>query len=105
MSTTNSLPHEAATDPRHVFLTASDIHARYRLARTAGYRLTRDPAFCRPCGPGRWRLDHLLAWEDAQHHDPTRPLAAAADPAADELPAPRRNTRRRPRPNDEAEAA
>ena len=60
-------------DPRHVFLTAGEVIARYRWGRTKGYQQLRDGNFPKPVA-GRYRLDLLMAWEDEQ-------LAAASAPA------------------------
>lgn len=64
-----------AQDPRHVFLTAGEVIARYRWGRTKGYALLRSPDFPRPVA-GRYRLDLLMAWEDeqlaAETHEPAQ---------------------------------
>ncbi len=52
-------------DPRHTFLTAREVIARYRWGRTKGYQQLRDQNFPRPVA-GRYRLDLLMAWEDKQ---------------------------------------
>lgn len=54
-----------APDPRHVFLTAAEVIARYRWGRTKGYALLRSPDFPRPV-TGRYRLDLLMAWEEEE---------------------------------------
>lgn len=59
-------------DPRHTFLTAREVIARYRWGRTKGYEQLRQMDFPRPVA-GRYRLDLLMAWEDRQ-------LAEAASP-------------------------
>lgn len=59
-------------DPRHTFLTAGEVIARYRWGRTKGYAQLRNRDFPRPVA-GRYRLDLLMAWEDRQ-------LAEAATP-------------------------
>lgn len=73
---------ERGTDPRMTFLTASEVMARYRWARTKGYQMLKSPGFP-PALNGAYRLDTLLAWEDRQ-------LAALGwtDTAVDEAPAP-----------------
>lgn len=71
--TARKQPVDGVTDdPRHVFLTASEVIARYRWGRTKGYEQLRDQGFPRPVA-GRYRLDLLMAWEDGL-------LAEAAPP-------------------------
>ena len=53
-------------DPSSVFLTALEVIARYGWGRTKGYRMLRSEAFPRPIGGDRYRLDTLIAWENAQ---------------------------------------
>ena len=57
--------HPSIVDPRHVFLTAGEVMARYRWGRTKGYEVlrTRRDGFPAPLS-GRYRLDTLLRWED-----------------------------------------
>lgn len=58
---------EAETDPRHVFLSAREVMARYGWGQTRGYQNLKDrelvpePVMKRP---DRWRLDQLLEHED-----------------------------------------
>jgi predicted DNA-binding transcriptional regulator AlpA len=59
-------------DPRHVFLTMRDLIARYGWGRTKCYEMTRRDDFPRPVGGDRYRLDTLMAWEDAQLGDQHR---------------------------------
>ncbi|MHB8451230.1 MAG: hypothetical protein ACYDAQ_12385 [Mycobacteriales bacterium] len=70
----------AAIDPRHTFLAAREVMARYGWGRTKGYEMLRDPRFPRPLAGNRYRLDTLMAWEDTQ-------LAGAAAPVAPLRPA------------------
>jgi hypothetical protein len=60
--------HEVPTgaDPRHIFLTARDVMARYGWGRTKCYEMMRRADFPRPVGGHRYRLDTLMDWEDAQ---------------------------------------
>ncbi len=54
-------------DPRHVFLDAHDVMARYGWGKTKGYQNLKDRALVPPpvmTHPDRWRLDQLLAWEE-----------------------------------------
>lgn len=62
--TSYDLPDGA--DPRHTFLTVRDVMARYGWGRTKCYQMMRRPGFPRPVGGDRYRLDTLMAWEDAQ---------------------------------------
>jgi hypothetical protein len=54
-------------DPRHVFLSASEVMARYGWGKTRGYQNLKDRELV-PAPvmnhPDRWRLDQLLAWEE-----------------------------------------
>ncbi len=55
------------TDPRHVFLDAHDVMARYGWGKTQGYQNLKDRSLVPApvmTHPDRWRLDQLLAWED-----------------------------------------
>ncbi len=54
-------------DPRHVFLKASEVMARYGWGKTKGYQNLKDRELVPPpvmTHPARWRLDQLLAWEE-----------------------------------------
>jgi len=53
-------------DPSSVFLTALEVIDRYGWGRTKGYGLMRSDDFPRPIGGDRYRLDTLIAWENAQ---------------------------------------
>jgi predicted DNA-binding transcriptional regulator AlpA len=75
--TSHDLPDGA--DPRHIFLTARDVMARYGWGRTKCYEMLRRPDFPRPVGGDRYRLDTLMAWEDAQLTE-KRPTTSAAPP-------------------------
>lgn len=55
-----------AADPASAFLTALEVIARYGWGRTKGYRMLRSEGFPRPIGGDRYRLDTLIAWENAQ---------------------------------------
>ena len=53
-------------DPRHIFLNASDVIARYGWGKTRGYRNLKDRELVPPpvmTHPDRWRLDQLMAAE------------------------------------------
>lgn len=74
------------TDPRHVFLDAHDVMARYGWGKTEGYQNLKDRSLVPVpvmTHPDRWRLDQLLAWEEKRME-----LAEAA--LDDALVAPRR---------------
>ena len=54
-------------DPRHFFLNAGDVIARYGWGKTKGYQNLKDRELVPPpvmTHPDRWRLDQLLAWEE-----------------------------------------
>jgi hypothetical protein len=54
-------------DPRHVFLDARDVMARYGWGKTKGYQNLKNRDLVPPpvmTHPDRWRLDQLLSWED-----------------------------------------
>ena len=54
-------------DPRHVFLSASEVMARYSWGKTKGYQNLKDRTLVPApvmTHPDRWRLDQLLAWEE-----------------------------------------
>ncbi|WP_028656680.1 hypothetical protein [Nocardioides sp. J54] len=54
-------------DPRHVFLDARDVMARYGWGKTKGYQNLKDRDLVPPpvmTHPDRWRLDQLMDWED-----------------------------------------
>lgn len=57
----------AGADPRHVFLDAREVMARYGWGKTKGYQNLKDRELVPPPvmrNPNRWRLDQLLTWED-----------------------------------------
>jgi hypothetical protein len=57
----------ADTDPRHVFLDAYDVMARYGWGKTRGYQHLKDRTLVPApvmTHPDRWRLDQLLAYEE-----------------------------------------
>lgn len=51
-------------DPRDVILLTEEVHAYYRLGRTAGYALTSGPLAPYRAAPGRWRLADLHRYQD-----------------------------------------
>ncbi len=81
------------TDPRHTFLTAQEVIARYGWGRTKGYRMLRQPGFPSPVGGDRYRLDALMAWEDRQVA-PREPTDEAVVPRGPLAFPPRRRVRR-----------
>ena len=72
---------DVQVDPRHVFLNAGEVIARYRWSRSKGYQNLKDrelvpaPVMRRP---DRWRLDQLMAWEDRRFAEAMKPAKAAA---------------------------
>jgi predicted DNA-binding transcriptional regulator AlpA len=82
---TFELPEGA--DPRHTFLTARDIMARYGWGRTKCYEMLRRPDFPAAVGGDRYRLDTLMAWEDTQvAARPTPPASLPEFPARKRAP-------------------
>lgn len=83
------------TNPRHTFLTAKEVIARYGWGRTKGYQVLRQRGFPRPVGRDRYRLDALMAWEDRQlaQDEPTVTDVADTGTLALAFP-PRKRTRR-----------
>lgn len=72
-------------DPRHVFLSAGEVIARYGWGKTKGYQNLKDRTLIPPpvmTHPDRWRLDQLLAWEEKR--------MALAEAAPEALLAPER---------------
>lgn len=63
----HAITEVAGLDPRHVFLDAHDVIARYGWGRSKGYQNLKDRELVPPplmTHPDRWRLDQLLDWED-----------------------------------------
>ena len=86
-------------DPRHVFLSASEVMARYSWGKTKGYQNLKDRELVPPpvmTHPDRWRLDQLLAWEEKRMALAEAALEAVLSPGrakvnvGDLLPPPRR---------------
>ena len=82
MSTVSEISSDfdAQTDPRHVFLSAREVMARYRWAKTRGYQNLKDRELVPPpvmSHPDRWRLDQLLAWEDRRIAQAMKPASTA----------------------------
>lgn len=72
-------------DPRHVFLSAGEVMARYGWGKTKGYQNLKNHKLVPPpvmTRPDRWRLDQLLVWEEKR--------IALAEAALDALVAPGR---------------
>ena len=77
--------------PRHVFLDAHDVIARYGWGKTKGYQNLKDRSLVPApvmTHPDRWRLDQLMAWEEKR--------IALAEAALEALPGP--NGRSQPSP-------
>ena len=81
-------------DPRHTFLTRPEVFARYRWGRSAGYARMAEPGFPPALPGGVWRLDTLLAWEDAVLAGAPAPVAPVAEPETIAAP-PRRRAGRK----------
>lgn len=75
-------------DPRHTFLTSQEVLDRYRWKRTKGYEMLRSPGFPRPVA-NRYRLDSLLAWEDALLAGTTSPQSSATQHRTEPVRTPR----------------
>lgn len=67
----------ARSEAMHIFLTAQEVIARYGWGRTKGYRMLRSEGFPSAIGRDRYRLDALIAWENAQLHTTSK----TAEPA------------------------
>ncbi|MEX0429083.1 hypothetical protein AB3X52_15765 [Nocardioides sp. DS6] len=88
--------------PRHVFLSAGVVMARYGWGKTKGYQNLKDRTLTPPpvmTHPDRWRLDQLLAWEEKRIASAEAALEALLAPGreevglADLLPKPKRRRR------------
>ena len=91
--------HTTAADPRHVFLDATAVMARYGWGKTRGYQNLKDRDLVPPpvmVHPDRWRLDQLMSWEDRRiattEVDFTR---QSAKNVLDLLPPPKQRRRKR----------
>ncbi|TYL50011.1 sialate O-acetylesterase [Nocardioides sp. BGMRC 2183] len=89
-------------DPRHVFLSAGEVMARYGWGKTRGYQHLKDCDLVPPpvmTHPNRWRLDQLLAWEEKRMELAEAALQAAVPPerepstVSELLPQPKRRRR------------
>lgn len=72
-----------ADDPRHVFLTPREVMQRYRWSKTKGYQNLKDRDLVPPpvvTNPNRWRLDHLMTWENRKSNG----AQSAEEPPEDE---------------------
>lgn len=84
-------------DPRHVFLDAHDVMARYGWGKTKGYQNLKDREMVPPpvmTQPDRWRLDQLLAWEDRRIETAVADLVQQPHPCVKNLLPPPKRTRR-----------
>lgn len=95
MSAISQIDH--GVDPRHVFLDARDVMARYGWGKTKGYQNLKDRDLVPPpvmTHPDRWRLDQLMTWEDRRIESAVTAIAAPARPAlTDRLPPSKRSRR------------
>jgi hypothetical protein len=76
------------TSPRHIFLTSTEVIARFRWGRTYGYQMLASTGFPRTIG-NRYRLDTLIAWEDRVLDGE---LTGRPDPQGNHADAPRERT-------------
>lgn len=80
-------------DPRHVFLDATAVMARYGWGKTKGYQnlknrdLVPAPVMVEP---NRWRLDQLLSWEERRIALAESSPASVGPRLVDMLPRPKR---------------
>ena len=90
------------TDPRHVFLDARDVMARYGWGKTKGYQNLKDRSLVPApviTHPDRWRLDQLLAREEKRMALAEAAMEAPVGPeraettVTDLLPQPKRRRR------------
>jgi len=75
-------------DPRHVFLSAGEVIARYGWGKTRGYQHLKNRALIPPpvmTHPDRWRLDQLLDWEEKRIALAEAALEAIAAPAREKV--------------------
>ena len=75
-------------DPRHVFLDARDVMARYGWGKTKGYQNLKDRDLVPPpvmTHPDRWRLDQLMSWEERRMSEATAAVECFA-PSDQERP-------------------
>jgi hypothetical protein len=89
-------------DPRHVFLSATEVMARYGWGKTRGYQNLKDRELVPApvmTHPDRWRLDQLLAWEEKRMALAEAAMEALVMPdreqatVSDLLPQPKRRSR------------
>lgn len=71
-------PGPAAVDPASAFLTALEAIDRYGWGRTKAYRMLRCDSFPHTFGGEKYRLDTLMAWDNAQLAAvrPAKPVAS-----------------------------
>lgn len=75
-------------DPRHVFLSASEVMARYGWGKTRGYQNLKDRELVPPpvmTHPDRWRLDQLLTWEEKRMELAEAAVEALVAPTREEV--------------------
>lgn len=75
-------------DPRHVFLSASEVMTRYGWGKTKGYENLKDRELVPApvmTHPDRWRLDQLLAWEEKRMVLAEEALDALVAPGREEV--------------------
>jgi hypothetical protein len=75
-------------DRCHVFLSASEVMARYGWGKTRGYQNLKDRELVPApvmTHPDRWRLDQLLAWEEKRMALAEAALEALVAPGLEEI--------------------
>ena len=75
-------------DPRHMFLSAGEVIARYGWGKTKGYQNLKDRTLIPPpvmTQPDRWRLDQLLDWEEKRIALAETALEALVAPVREEV--------------------
>lgn len=80
---TTSDPAATVADPQHTFLGIPELMARYGRKKTTICALVKQPDFPGEAAPRRWRLDHVMAYE--QRAATRRPEVSTA-PAPTTLP-------------------
>jgi hypothetical protein len=88
---------DPGVDPRHVFLDARDVMARYGWGKTKGYQNLKDRDLVPPpvmTHPDRWRLDQLVDWEDQRIASAAIAAISQSSPELLDLLPPAKRTRR-----------
>jgi hypothetical protein len=86
MTTTHHLP-APILDTHHVILGTAELMDRYGLKKTSICALVKQPMFPGEIAPRRWRLDHILDYEDAKGRAGRHRGAPTTAPVAESPPA------------------